>query len=63
LREKLKPKGAELGLSLYYPSPVLCTDNGAMIAAVGDFKFKSGEAGDLRLNAVPYLKLESGLRN
>ncbi len=61
LRARLRLKEKELGLKLYYPSPILCTDNGAMIAAVGDFKLTRGDMSELNLNAVPYLKLESTL--
>jgi len=59
LRERLHQKEKELGLKLYYPGPILCTDNGAMIAAVGHFKLGRGNISGLNLNAVPYLKLES----
>lgn len=59
LRERLTQKEARLGIKLYYPNPSLCTDNGAMIAAVGDFKMQAGQMIDRKLNAVPYLNLES----
>jgi N6-L-threonylcarbamoyladenine synthase len=45
------------GLRVFFPSPALCTDNGAMIAACGDFHLARGERSDLELNAVPYLEL------
>jgi N6-L-threonylcarbamoyladenine synthase len=42
---------------IFFPSPELCTDNGVMIAACGDFHLSRGEKSDLSLNAVPYLEL------
>jgi len=41
----------------YFPSPELCTDNGAMTAACGSFHLDKGESSDLGLNAIPYLRL------
>jgi N6-L-threonylcarbamoyladenine synthase len=45
------------GIEIFFPTPILCTDNGAMIAACGDFHLGRGEHSDLGLNAVPYLEL------
>jgi len=39
------------------PEPVLCTDNAAMIAACGYFRFKAGKVDGLDLDVVPSLKL------
>ena len=39
------------------PEPVFCTDNAAMIAACGYFRFKAGRVDDLDLDVVPGLKL------
>ncbi|OGC93424.1 MAG: tRNA (adenosine(37)-N6)-threonylcarbamoyltransferase complex transferase subunit TsaD [candidate division Zixibacteria bacterium RBG_16_53_22] len=53
LFDERKPIGARV----FFPSPALCTDNGAMIAACGDFHLARGERSGLELNAVPYLEL------
>jgi len=39
------------------PEPVLCTDNAAMIAACGYFRFKAGKVDGLDLDVIPSLKL------
>jgi len=39
------------------PEPVLCTDNAAMIAACGYYRFQAGKIDGLDLDAVPSLKL------
>lgn len=44
-------------LSFYYPSPVFCTDNAAMIGVAGYYEYKKGVLHGLDLNAVPNLKL------
>lgn len=35
LREGMKKRGTAEGVSVYHPSPILCTDNAAMIACAG----------------------------
>jgi N6-L-threonylcarbamoyladenine synthase len=44
-------------ISVLVPEPVLCTDNAAMIAACGYFRFKAGKVDGLDLDVVPGLKL------
>ena len=44
-------------VQVYFPNAVLCTDNAAMIASAGYYKFLNGDIADLRLNAVPNLKI------
>ena len=40
LREKLENECLKTGSRVYYPRPELCTDNGAMIAYAGYFRFR-----------------------
>jgi N6-L-threonylcarbamoyladenine synthase len=44
LREKMQLACEKASLTLFYPTPVLCTDNGAMIAATGYFQLQAGNA-------------------
>ena len=44
-------------LKIYYPDPILCTDNAAMIASAGYYNFISGKRDKLDLNAVPNIQL------
>ncbi len=55
LRAMLDEECKKRGIRLYCPSPVLCTDNGAMIASAAYYKYmNSGEDG-LSLDAYPSL--------
>ncbi len=45
------------GYQIFYPEPVLCTDNAAMIASAGYYQYLAGTRSDLDLNAVPNLTL------
>lgn len=45
------------GVRFYHPSPILCTDNAAMIGSAAYYEFKKGKRAGWDLNAVPNLKL------
>ena len=47
------------GLEVAFPSPRLCTDNAAMIAAAGAFHLARGVTDDLTLEADPALRLKN----
>ncbi len=55
LRERMADACADAGLRLLAPSPALCTDNGAMIAAAGWNRLQRGERSDLQIGADPNL--------
>lgn len=44
-------------IKVYYPEPILCTDNAAMIASAGYFNYINEITSNLELNAVPNLKI------
>ena len=47
-------------LSLNIPSPILCTDNAAMIGSAAYYEYIKGIRDGLDLNANPNLKLGEG---
>lgn len=57
LRSQLKEHAEKTDCSVYYPKPVLCTDNAAMIACAAYYEYKGGKRSGLELNAVPGLRL------
>lgn len=57
LRSMLKEACEEKGIQLYYPSPILCTDNAAMIGCAAYYKYKFKGADDLTLDAYPSLAI------
>lgn len=57
LRETMIKKCEENNLELYYPDPIYCTDNAAMIASAAYYDYKKGVRSGLDLNAVPNLRL------
>lgn len=57
LRETLARECALRDISFYSPSPIMCTDNAAMIGAAGYYEYLKGVRHGYDLNAVPNLKL------
>lgn len=57
LRSAFEKACEKEGASFYRPSPILCTDNAAMIGAAGYYEFIKGNVSSYDLNAVPALKL------
>ena len=57
LRGAMKEACEKQGIDFYYPSPVYCTDNAAMIGAAAYYEYLSGTRHGWDLNAVPNLKL------
>ena len=57
IRKSFDDFAKEMNIKVYYPEPVLCTDNAAMIAAQGYYNYINGERAELNLNAVPNLKI------
>ena len=57
IRNSFDKLAKELNIKVYYPEPVLCTDNAAMIAAAGYYNYINNEKADLKLNAIPNLKM------
>jgi N6-L-threonylcarbamoyladenine synthase len=55
LRERMEDACRASGLRLMLPSPALCTDNGAMIAAAGWNRLVAGERTPLDVSADPSL--------
>jgi len=52
LRLRFVEVTAKAGIELFIPPMILCTDNAAMIAALGEIMLKNGRADSLDLNAV-----------
>ena len=57
IRARMEEECAKNGIRFYRPSPVLCTDNAAMIGCAGYYEYLQGCRDGLDLNACPNLKL------
>ncbi len=61
IREAMRSMCEKKGVAFYHPSPILCTDNAAMIGAAAYYDYIAGKRAGYDLNAIPNLKLgESG---
>lgn len=63
LRRALEAACEKRGIAFYHPSPVLCTDNAAMIGAAAYYEYKKGVRHGYDLNAVPNLKLGQDMKS
>lgn len=57
LRQAIEEECQKNKIAFFYPSPIYCTDNAAMIGAAAYYEFIKGNFHGYDLNAVPNLKL------
>lgn len=57
LRSAMQETCAKRGYAFSMPSPILCTDNAAMIGSAAYYEFQAGRRDGWDLNAVPNLKI------
>lgn len=57
LRAAMEEECRKRNVAFYHLSPILCTDNAAMIGAAAYYDYRAGIRSGLDLNAVPNLKL------
>ncbi len=58
LRQGMKGMAAQEGLEVFFPSPLLCADNAAMLAVAGDTYLEQGFNADLFINALASWSLD-----
>lgn len=58
LREKFSQLSVPHGITVYFPKPLLCADNAAMLAVAGDAYLSQGIVSAIDLNAVSNWPLE-----
>lgn len=63
IRAGMKEACEKAGITLYCPSPVLCTDNAVMIGAAAYYDYQKGIRHGWDLNAVPNLVLGDAIHN
>ena len=59
IRNAFKQECLDKNIEFFNPSPLLCTDNAAMIGTAAYYDYMNGVRHDFSLNAIPNLKLES----
>ena len=59
LKAQVRKKAESRGLRVFCPKPLLCTDNGAMIASAASYAAKNGRSAGSDLNAVANWNLEN----
>lgn len=59
LRQTIISMGEEKGWNVYIPKFEYCTDNAAMIAITGYYKYANGVFDDLRISPEPRMKIDS----
>lgn len=57
LRKRMEQACKQNQIEFYHPSPILCTDNAAMIGAAGYYDYMRGIRDSWDLNAIPNLKI------
>jgi len=57
LRQRLEDEAIKNNIQLFIPSPILCTDNAAMIARAGYYRLSSGQTSPFTLSPQPSLAL------
>jgi len=62
LREAATEKAKAMGIEVLFPSPILCTDNAAMIGCAGYYRLNKGYLSNIDLNAFPNLKIDESNR-
>jgi len=55
LRNMLEERGSKENVGIYYPSPMLCTDNAAMIGSAGYYNYINGKTSPFDLKVMPNL--------
>ncbi len=58
LRERLRAEIERRGGAVFFPDPMFCTDNGAMIALAGALRLESAKVTDYQFTVRPRWPLE-----